>query len=170
MQIEKVQAEGTIKKFEESLAVYEDANNKGIKEKKLIEERLADVNATLAEEEEKSKHLSKLKAKHESTIGELEDKLRKDNQQRQEVERAKRKIETELNDLKEQVGEKKTQVRLFLIIFSQKLNFRFDLNRLPYVSFIPYFHFLVFGILVTFVAWFSLRFFFSVLPVLASKM
>ena len=90
----------------------------GLKEKKLIEERLADVNATLAEEEEKSKHLSKLKAKHESTIGELEDKLRKDNQQRQEVERAKRKIETELNDLKEQVGEKKTQVRRFLIIFA----------------------------------------------------
>ena len=50
-------------------------------------------------------------AKHESTIGELEEKLRKDNQQRQEVERAKRKIETELNDLKEQVGEKKMQVR-----------------------------------------------------------
>lgn len=52
-----------------------------------------------------------MQAKHESTIGELEEKLRKDNQQRQEVERAKRKIETELNDLKEQVGEKKMQVK-----------------------------------------------------------
>ena len=41
--------------------------------------------------------------------------MRKDNQQRQEVERAKRKIETELNDLKEQVGEKKMQVRLIKI-------------------------------------------------------
>ena len=132
MQIEKVQAEGIIKKSEEALAVYEDANQKGLKEKKLIEERLADVNSTLAEEEEKSKHLSKLKAKHESTIGELEDKLRKDNQQRQEVERSKRKIETELNDLKEQVGEKKTQVRRFLIIFSQQPNFRFDLGCLKF--------------------------------------
>ena len=62
-----------------------------------------------------SRHIFKfffiLQAKHESTIGELEEKLRKDNQQRQEVERAKRKIETELNDLKEQVGEKKMQVK-----------------------------------------------------------
>ena len=92
---------------------------------------MADVNATLAEEEEKSKHLAKLKAKHESTIGELEEKLRKDNQQRQEVERSKRKIETELNDLKEQVGEKKTQVKFeyqkFLELCSQ------DLNLLPFI-------------------------------------
>ena len=92
--------------------MIEDSNQKSVKEKKMLDERLGDVMATLAEEEEKAKHLSKLKAKHESTIGELEEKLRKDNQQRQEVERAKRKIETELNDLKEQVGEKKTQVSL----------------------------------------------------------
>merc|ERR1712154_482026 len=93
----------------EDLAMYEDANQKSSKEKKLMDEKLQDVMATLTEEE-KAKHLAKLKAKHESTIGELEDKMRKDNQQRQEVERAKRKIETELNDLKEQVGEKKQQV------------------------------------------------------------
>jgi len=36
-----------------------------------MEERLSDVTATLAEEEEKAKHLTKLKAKHESMIGEL---------------------------------------------------------------------------------------------------
>merc|ERR1712072_1392022 len=99
-----------VKKYEEDLAMYEDGNQKSTKEKKLMEERLQDVMATLTEEEEKAKHLSKLRAKHESTIGELEDKIRKDNQQRQEVERSKRKIETELNDLKEQVGEKKMQV------------------------------------------------------------
>ena len=86
------------------MALIEDSNQKSSKEKKLMEERLSDVMATLTEEEEKAKHLGKLKTKHESTIGELEEKLRKDNQQRQEVERAKRKIETELNDLKEQVG------------------------------------------------------------------
>jgi hypothetical protein len=34
-----------------------------------MEEKLSDVSATLAEEEEKAKHLLKLKAKHESTIG-----------------------------------------------------------------------------------------------------
>ena len=77
-----------------------------------MEERLQDVLATLTEEEEKAKQLTKLKAKHESTIGELEEKNRKDNQQRQEIERAKRKIETELNDLKEQVQEKKIQASL----------------------------------------------------------
>ena len=105
-----MQAEAKIKKFEEDLALIEDSNQKSSKEKKLMEERLSDVMATLTEEEEKAKHLGKLKTKHESTIGELEEKLRKDNQQRQEVERAKRKIETELNDLKEQVGEKKMHV------------------------------------------------------------
>ena len=34
-----------------------------------MEEKLGDVMATLAEEEEKAKHLVKLKAKHESVIG-----------------------------------------------------------------------------------------------------
>merc|ERR1719288_188619 len=110
LQIEKVQYDAKVKKYEEDLAMYEDTNQKSSKEKKLMEERLQDVMATLTEEEEKAKHLTKLKAKHESTIGELEEKNRKDNQQRQEIERAKRKIETELNDLKEQVQEKKMQV------------------------------------------------------------
>lgn len=41
-------------------------------ERKLLEERMADVNSNLAEEEEKSKNLTKLKAKHESMISELE--------------------------------------------------------------------------------------------------
>merc|ERR1711874_350770 len=76
--------------------------------KQEMEEIIHDMEARI--EEEKAKHLLKLKAKHESTIGELEDKLRKDNQQKQEVERAKRKIETELGDMKEQVLEKKQQV------------------------------------------------------------
>merc|ERR1712062_324 len=108
LQIEKVQYDAKVKKYEEDLAMYEDGNQKSTKEKKLMEERLQDVMATLTEEEEKAKHLSKLKAKHESTIGELEDKIRKDNQQRQEVERSKRKIETELNE--SQAGCKKARI------------------------------------------------------------
>merc|ERR1712025_1505322 len=78
LQIEKVQYDAKVKKYEEDLAMYEDANQKSSKEKKLMEERLQDVMATLTEEEEKAKHLAKLKTKHESTIGELEDKIRKD--------------------------------------------------------------------------------------------
>ena len=35
----------------------------------MMEEKLSDVMATLAEEEEKAKHLVKLKNKHEATIG-----------------------------------------------------------------------------------------------------
>merc|ERR1719474_1726629 len=96
--------------FEEQLVASDDFKEKFGKDKKNLEEKLSDVSATLAEEEEKAKHLLKLKAKHESTIGELEDKLRKDNQQKQEVERAKRKIETELGDMKEQVQERKQQI------------------------------------------------------------
>merc|ERR1719225_488096 len=102
--------EAKMKQLEESLLASDDFKEKFAKEKKSLDEKLGDVSATLAEEEEKAKHLLKLKAKHESTIGELEDKLRKDNQQKQEVERAKRKIETELGDMKEQVLEKKQQV------------------------------------------------------------
>lgn len=37
-----------------------------------MEERLADCSSNLAEEEEKSKNLTKLKAKHESMISDLE--------------------------------------------------------------------------------------------------
>ena len=39
-----------------------------------MEERIADFSTNLAEEEEKSKNLTKLKNKHESMISELEGK------------------------------------------------------------------------------------------------
>ena len=54
-------------------------------------------------------------------------------------------------------------MRLSQILSLSKVNFY------VFVSFIPYFHLLVFGILVTLVAWFSFRFF-SVLPILPCKM
>jgi len=57
--------------MEGEFAVLDDGNQKAGKEKKLMEERLSDTLATLAEEEEKAKQLTKLKAKHESIIGEL---------------------------------------------------------------------------------------------------
>lgn len=41
-------------------------------ERKLLEERMADMSSNLAEEEEKSKNLTKLKNKHESMISDLE--------------------------------------------------------------------------------------------------
>ena len=46
-----------------------------------------------------------------SIAGELEDKLRKDQTQKQELERTKRKMETELNDVKDQLSERKQQVK-----------------------------------------------------------
>ena len=52
------------------------------KEKKSLDERLQDAEATLTEEEEKSKGLMKLKARYESSIGELEDKLHKEEKVR----------------------------------------------------------------------------------------
>merc|ERR1719365_508187 len=119
LQIEKVQAEAKMKQFEEQVLASDDYKEKFSKEKKLLDEKLSDVTATLAEEE-KAKHLVKLKAKHESTIGELEDKLRKDNQQKQEVERSKRKLETELNDMKEQVAEKKQQVEEMQLLLGKR--------------------------------------------------
>lgn len=43
----------------------------------LLEERANDLSQALAEEEEKAKHLGKLKTKQESAIAELEEKLLK---------------------------------------------------------------------------------------------
>lgn len=43
----------------------------------ILEERANDLSQALAEEEEKAKHLSKLKTKQESAIAELEEKLLK---------------------------------------------------------------------------------------------
>lgn len=75
----------------------EDTNQKLQKEKKILEERAADLAQTLAEEEEKAKHLAKLKSKHEATIADLEEKLLKDHTQRQEMDRNKRRVEAEVN-------------------------------------------------------------------------
>merc|ERR1719458_780963 len=83
LQIEKVQVEAKMKQLEEQVIASDDYKDKFGKEKKGLEEKLSDVSATLAEEEEKAKHLLKLKAKHESTIGELEDKMRKEGTQKQ---------------------------------------------------------------------------------------
>ena len=82
------------------MAVSDDMNQKLHKEKKMLEERASDLAQTVVEEEERSKHLTKLKAKHESTISDLEERLRKEQQLRQELERVKRRLETEINDLK----------------------------------------------------------------------
>lgn len=43
-----------------------------LQERKILEERMADLSSNLAEEEEKSKNLTKLKSKHESMISDLE--------------------------------------------------------------------------------------------------
>lgn len=54
-------------------------------ERKLLEERMADMSSNLAEEEEKSKNLTKLKTKHESMISDLE------GQSAQKMHKKKRK-------------------------------------------------------------------------------
>lgn len=102
LQLEKVAVEGKVKKLEEDVLFLEDQNNKlqkvrkessfgptlalffllwsafyhspllRLQERKILEERMADVSSTLAEEEEKSKNLTKLKSKHESMISDLE--------------------------------------------------------------------------------------------------
>ena len=46
-----------------------------VQEKKLFEERISEFTTNLAEEEEKSKSLQKLKTKHEAMITDLEGKL-----------------------------------------------------------------------------------------------
>ena len=62
LQLEKVTTESKVKKLEEDLAVFTDNNAKLSKDRKGFEERLAEMTSNLAEEEEKSKGLMKLKA------------------------------------------------------------------------------------------------------------
>uniref|UniRef100_A0A9J8A9B0 Myosin, heavy chain 11a, smooth muscle n=1 Tax=Cyprinus carpio carpio TaxID=630221 RepID=A0A9J8A9B0_CYPCA len=100
LQLEKVTCEAKIKKLEDDI----------LKERKLLEERIADYSSNLAEEEEKSKNLTKLKNKHESMISELEVRLKKEEKTRQELEKAKRKLEGESNDFQEQIADLQAQI------------------------------------------------------------
>jgi len=63
LQLEKVTTESKVKKLEEDLAVFTDNNTKLSKDRKMLEEKLAEMTSNLAEEEEKSKGLGKLKVR-----------------------------------------------------------------------------------------------------------
>ncbi|KAG9330628.1 hypothetical protein JZ751_023544 [Albula glossodonta] len=133
LQLEKVAADGKIKKLEDDILVMEDQNSKLQKaslpppisiaqthtpfhfpylhsERKLMEERIADFSSNLAEEEEKSKNLTKLKNKYESMISDLEVRLKKEEKSRQDLDKAKRKLEGEHADLLEQMADLRAQI------------------------------------------------------------
>ncbi|CAG02247.1 unnamed protein product, partial [Tetraodon nigroviridis] len=117
LQLEKVAVEGKVKKLEEDVLFMEDQNNKlqkgvflHLQERKILEERMADLSSNLAEEEEKSKNLTKLKSKHESMISDLEVRMKKEEKGRQDMEKAKRKVEAELADLHEQHADLQAQL------------------------------------------------------------
>uniref|UniRef100_A0A8C5QWX8 Myosin-9 n=1 Tax=Leptobrachium leishanense TaxID=445787 RepID=A0A8C5QWX8_9ANUR len=81
-----------------------------IGEKKLFEDRIAEFTTNLAEEEEKSKSLAKLKNKHETMITDLEERLRREEKQRQELEKTRRKLEGDSTDLHDQIAELQAQI------------------------------------------------------------
>ena len=110
---EKAIKSGDDKKLqtEKMKAEANDKKEKFSKEKKIMEKKLSDATATLAEEEEKAKHLLKLKVKHENTIKELEDKCTKDNQQKQVVEQKQQIKEKQQIKKKQQIKEKQLFLR-----------------------------------------------------------
>lgn len=106
-------------------------------EKKLLEERVSEFTTNLAEEEEKSKSLQKLKNKHEAMITDLEGKcislrlflnllsrlqffllffflnaerLRKEEKVRQELEKNRRKLEGDSTELHDQIADLQAQI------------------------------------------------------------
>uniref|UniRef100_A0A671R963 Myosin-9-like n=1 Tax=Sinocyclocheilus anshuiensis TaxID=1608454 RepID=A0A671R963_9TELE len=81
-----------------------------LQEKKQLEERMSEFTTNLAEEEEKSKSLQKLKNKHEAMITDLEDRLRKEEKQRQELEKSRRKLEGDSTELHDQIAELQAQI------------------------------------------------------------
>ncbi|XP_016328826.1 myosin-9-like [Sinocyclocheilus anshuiensis] len=99
-----------LKKIEEEIMVLDDQNTKLNKEKKQLEERMSEFTTNLAEEEEKSKSLQKLKNKHEAMITDLEDRLRKEEKQRQELEKSRRKLEGDSTELHDQIAELQAQI------------------------------------------------------------
>ena len=70
-----------------------------------MDERISEFTTNLAEEEEKSKSLQKLKNKHEAMITDLEDRLRREEKQRQELEKNRRKLEGDSTELTDQISE-----------------------------------------------------------------
>uniref|UniRef100_A0A8C9TFI1 Myosin heavy chain 10 n=1 Tax=Scleropages formosus TaxID=113540 RepID=A0A8C9TFI1_SCLFO len=110
LQLEKVTAEAKIKKMEEDILLLEDQNSKFLKEKKLLDDRVAEITTQLAEEEEKAKNLGKIKNKQEVMIVDLEERLKKEEKTRQELEKAKRKLDSETSDLQDQIAELQAQI------------------------------------------------------------
>ena len=80
------------------------------KERKQLEEKLAETLTSLQDEEDKSKGLGKMKAKHEAAITDLEDRLRSEEKARQELDKEKRKLLAEIAELQEQLLEAKQRV------------------------------------------------------------
>uniref|UniRef100_A0A3Q4G2Z8 Myosin-9 n=1 Tax=Neolamprologus brichardi TaxID=32507 RepID=A0A3Q4G2Z8_NEOBR len=110
LQMEKVTIDAKLKKQEEDIMVLDDQNNKLNKEKKLLEERVSEFTTNLAEEEEKSKSLQKLKNKHEAMITDLEERLRKEEKVRQELEKNRRKLEGDSTELHDQIADLQAQI------------------------------------------------------------
>ena len=71
---------------------------------------MAETLTALQDEEDKSKGLGKMKAKHEASITDLEDRLRNEERARQELEKEKRKLLAEIAELKEQLLDAKQRV------------------------------------------------------------
>uniref|UniRef100_A0A665X8Y7 Myosin-9 n=1 Tax=Echeneis naucrates TaxID=173247 RepID=A0A665X8Y7_ECHNA len=110
LQMEKVTTDAKLKKMEEDVMVLDDQNSKLNKEKKQLEERISEFTTNLAEEEEKSKSLQKLKNKHEAMITDLEDRLRKEEKIRQELEKNRRKLEGDSTELSDQIADLQAQI------------------------------------------------------------
>lgn len=71
-----------MKKLEETCAVLEDSQGKLVRERKLLEERNTELTTKLAEEEEKGKHLGKMRSKFESQMTDVEEQLNRERQVR----------------------------------------------------------------------------------------
>ncbi|TRY55599.1 hypothetical protein DNTS_021482, partial [Danionella cerebrum] len=108
LQLEKVTAEAKIKKMEEDILLLEDQNSKFLKEKKLLEDRVGEMTAQLAEEEEKAKNLGKVKNKQEMMM--LEEEKNNLVEQQEEEEEARKNLEKQLATLQAQLVETKKKL------------------------------------------------------------
>ena len=78
LSIEKQQLENKLKQLEETLATKDDSIGKIARDRAHLETRLKDTQSALEEEEDKGKALAKQRVKLESSIADLEEKLAKE--------------------------------------------------------------------------------------------
>lgn len=108
--MDKTNVDQRLRNLEERLVELQDAYDKLLKEKRLLEEKVEGLTTQLLDHEERAKHGVKAKGRLENQLHELEQDLNRERQYKSELEQHKRKLLAELEDSKDHLAEKMGKV------------------------------------------------------------